>query len=75
MPLLQLVLNHTKRESLGGAAPVTGMPVMSPVAPIFEPYLYPVTLDEVIAIQKANVPQFVQALDEMHKRMAGNAFK
>ena len=79
VPLVQLVLNHTKRESLGGAAPVTGMtgmPVMSPVAPIVcEPTLHPATLDEVHAIQKANVPQLVQALDEMHKRMTETAKK
>ena len=79
VPLVQLVLNHTKRESLGGAAPVTGMtgmPAMSPVAPIVcEPVLQPATLDEVMALQKANVSQLVQALDAMHKRMEEAAKK
>ena len=74
VPLVQLVVNHTKRESLGGEAPVTGMtglPAMSPVAPIVcEPMPQPATLDEVTALQRANVPQLVKALDEMHKRMA-----
>jgi hypothetical protein len=79
VPLVQLVVNQTKRESLGGVAPVTGMtgvPAMSPVAPIVcEPALLPATLDEVRAIQQANVPQLVHALDEMHKRMEGTAKK
>lgn len=79
VPLVQLVVNHTKRESLDGAAPVTGMtgmPAMSPVAPIVcEPTLRPSTLNEIMSIQKSSVKQLVHALDGIHKRMAETATK
>lgn len=76
-PLVQLVVNHTRRESLGGEAPVTGMtglPAMSPVAPIVcESGLQSTTLEEVQAMQGVNVAELVKTLDGLHKKMVEKA--
>jgi hypothetical protein len=78
-PLVQMVVNHTRRESLAGEAPVTGMTglkPMSPVAPIIvQPALECTTLEKIYAMQKANVQELVVALDSMHKKMEAAAKK
>ena len=74
-PVVQLVLNHTKRKSLAGEAPIacmTGLPALSPLEPIAkglkEVEEGTTSIEELSKMKRVNLEELVQALETLHKR-------
>ncbi|ETK78126.1 hypothetical protein L915_15791 [Phytophthora nicotianae] len=72
--IVQLVLNQSVSDSLGGVAPITamtGLPAMNPLDPVVTPEgMEAASLDEVRAIRGANFAKLAKVLEELHKRVA-----
>jgi hypothetical protein len=73
-PLVQLVINHTKLDSLNGEAPITcmmGLPAMSPVAPIVvNSDVQVATLSEIQELKAAEFNKLLADLENLHRSVA-----
>jgi hypothetical protein len=78
-PIVQLVLNNTRLESLAGEAPITcmtGLSPSSPLAPIItNSDADATTIEEIEQIKKVKLAQLIQSLDAMHKKVEKSAKK
>ena len=71
LPLIQSILNHSVRPTLGNRAPITaftGLPADNPLCSISPPAVESVkSIDEVRARRLINVQGIVKALDSIHR--------
>ncbi|KAH9184921.1 hypothetical protein AeNC1_013104 [Aphanomyces euteiches] len=79
VPLVQLVLNNTKVESLANEAPVTcmtGLPAVSTLAPIVTNLDIEVsTIEEIAQLKGLELKLLLESLDKLHKKTSAAADK
>jgi hypothetical protein len=78
-PLVQMVLNNTPVDSLGGQAPITAMTGREPMGQL-DPLVWrldaePTSLDEVWKLQGQGVRDLQETLEGLHRPMAAAAAK
>jgi hypothetical protein len=74
-----MVINNTKLESLGGEAPITcmtGLPAMSPLAPIvLNVDMGVATISEIQELKAVHFQELIGPLDNIHRRANDAATK